>query len=96
MMAVTAILHVKAENVDEMKALLVEASQTYLKDDGTEEWHVHQNKKDPQSFLIYELYRNDSALETHRANPFFKTFGEKVTGWVDQKTVIERWDSLDK
>lgn len=95
MLAVTAILHVKQEHVDDMKNLLVEASQTYLKDDGTLEWHVHQDKKDPQNFLIYELYREDAALDTHRANPFYKTFGEKVGGWVDQKTVISRWDSLD-
>ncbi len=95
MMAVTAILHVKEEHVEDMKKLLVQASETYLKDDGTLEWHVHQNKRDAQSFLIYERYRDDAALDTHRANPFYKTFGESVTPWVDQRTEITRWDALN-
>ncbi|HEX2174263.1 MAG TPA: putative quinol monooxygenase [Dehalococcoidia bacterium] len=95
MYAVTAILHVKPEHVEDMKKLLVQASQTYLKDEGTEEWHVHQSTKDPQQFLIYELYRSEADLETHRANPFYKTFGESVTPWVDARTEISRWEGLD-
>lgn len=95
MYAVTAILHVKEANVEDMKKLLVEASQNYLKDDGTEEWHVHQSTKDAQQFLIYELYRDEAALETHRANPFYKKFGESVTPWVDSRTEISRWNGLD-
>ena len=95
MLAVTAILHVKPEHVEDMKKLLVTASQTYLKDEGTLEWHVHQDQKDPQKFLIYELYQEAGSLDTHRANPFYKTFGESVTPWVDARTEISRWNSLD-
>lgn len=95
MYAVTAILHVKQEHVEDIKKLLVQASQTYVKDEGTQEWHVHQSTKDAQQFLIYEQYRDESALDIHRANPFYKTFGESVTPWVDARTEISRWNGLD-
>ncbi len=49
---------------------------------------VHRHRSDARRFFIYEQYRDDAALETHRNTPHFKQYvvedlkhiGERVEG----------------
>ncbi len=38
---------------------------------------VHQHKTEPQRFLVYEQYKDDAALEAHRAAPHFLQYVKK-------------------
>ncbi len=51
-MVFCVIVHlvVKSEHVEKMKAKLIEASRTYVKDKGTIDWYVSQGKN---SVLFY-------------------------------------------
>jgi quinol monooxygenase YgiN len=42
----------------EMKDILIEASQTYLKDKGTINWFVMQDAQDPTAWSIVERYED--------------------------------------
>ncbi len=35
---------------------------------------VHRHKSDAQRFFIYEQYRDDAALDAHRASPHFQEY----------------------
>jgi quinol monooxygenase YgiN len=35
---------------------------------------VHRHRTDPRRFFIYEQYRDDAALEAHRASPHFQKY----------------------
>ena len=39
---------------------------------------VQQAKDDPREFLVYEQYRDDAALEAHRATPHYKLHVPKI------------------
>jgi len=55
---------------------------------------VHRHKSDPRRFFIYEQYRDETALEAHRASSHFQEYavkglrniGERVQG--DQYTPL--------
>ncbi len=99
-MVFTVIVHldVKSEHVEKVKAKLIEASRTYVKDKGTIDWFVSQGKKsvlfcyleedtifhsktdvtDPTKFALVERYEQQSDLQTHIDNPYYKQFGAYV------------------
>ncbi|KAJ7204625.1 hypothetical protein B0H12DRAFT_1035250 [Mycena haematopus] len=58
----------------EMKAVLLEASQIYLKDAGTISWFVMQDPKDSTAWSIVERYENEDSMKIHFSNPYFKKF----------------------
>ena len=53
---------------------LTEASR---KEPGCAMYVVHRHKTDPRRFFIYEQYKDDAALEAHRAAPHFLQFAKK-------------------
>jgi (4S)-4-hydroxy-5-phosphonooxypentane-2,3-dione isomerase len=53
---------------------LMEASR---KEPGCSMYVVHRHKTDPRRFFIYEQYKDDAALEAHRAAPHFLQFAKK-------------------
>ncbi|KAJ6464521.1 hypothetical protein C8R45DRAFT_501319 [Mycena sanguinolenta] len=67
----------------EMKAVLVEASQIYSKDQGTINWFVMQDAKDPTAWSIVERYDQESDVKTHQENPYYKKFRDLVGPLVD-------------
>ena len=51
-------------------------------------YQVHRHKTEPRRFFIYEQYKDDAALEAHRAAPHFLQYAKKelpklATGWKD-------------
>ncbi|CAF1319907.1 unnamed protein product [Adineta steineri] len=71
-------LAVKSEHVDKVKAKLIEASRVYAKDKGTIDWFVSQDAADPTKFAIVERYEQQSDVQTHINNPYYKQFGAYV------------------
>jgi quinol monooxygenase YgiN len=49
-------------------AKLTEASR---EEPGCVMYQVHRHKTDPRRFFVYEQYKDDAALEAHRAAPHF-------------------------
>jgi (4S)-4-hydroxy-5-phosphonooxypentane-2,3-dione isomerase len=44
---------------------------------------AHQSTENPRKFLIYEQYKDQSALDAHRNSPHFKQY---VRGGLDMST----------
>jgi (4S)-4-hydroxy-5-phosphonooxypentane-2,3-dione isomerase len=53
---------------------LTEASR---KEAGCLMYQVHRHKTDPRRFFVYEQYKDDAALEAHRAAPYFLQHAKK-------------------
>ena len=53
---------------------LTEASR---KEPGCLLYQVHRHKTDPRRFFVYEQYKDDAALEAHRAAPHFLQHARK-------------------
>jgi autoinducer 2-degrading protein len=51
---------------------------TTTKEEGNFQFNVIQDNGDPDRFFLYEVYRDEAALEVHRAAPHFLTYREKT------------------
>jgi quinol monooxygenase YgiN len=47
------------------------------KEPGCAMYLVHRHKTEPRRFLVYEQYKDDAALEVHRASPHFLQYAKK-------------------
>ena len=64
----------KESEVKDYFAKLTEASRP---EPGCVMFQVHRHKTDPRRFFIYEQYKDDAALEAHRASPHFLQYVKK-------------------
>lgn len=64
------------------------------KEPGCVMYVVHCNKTNPARFLVYEQYRDEAALETHRASPHFKEFAQKRLPAVGVRVEGELYEPL--
>lgn len=58
-----------------LETLLKEMATIAVCDEGTEIYAVHQVRKEPSTFFLYELYRDPDALKRHQANLELKGLG---------------------
>jgi (4S)-4-hydroxy-5-phosphonooxypentane-2,3-dione isomerase len=61
----------------EVAALFSKLTDESRKEPGCVMYQVHRHKTEPRRFLIYEQYKDDAALEAHRAAPHFLQFARK-------------------
>ena len=55
----------------EVVEVFTKLSEASRKEPGCVMYQVHRHKTDPRRFFIYEQYKDDTALEAHRAAPHF-------------------------
>ncbi|ETP32116.1 hypothetical protein F442_19123 [Phytophthora nicotianae P10297] len=98
-MVYTIVCHLYAKegkDVEEkIRSKLVEASNVYVKDAGTLNWHVMQDHADPRKWTIVERYEKKSSLKVHVANPFYATFGAYMAPLLAKKLEIRQFNELD-
>jgi quinol monooxygenase YgiN len=41
---------------------------------GAVAYHWHRNKKDPMQILVFEIWKDDEAVEKHRGTPYLTEF----------------------
>ncbi|KAJ7650023.1 hypothetical protein FB45DRAFT_730891 [Roridomyces roridus] len=73
----------------EMKAVLLEARETYLKDKGLVSYYAMQDAKDPTAWSIIERFEDEAALGIHLANPYFKKFGADTAPIFDPARPVQ-------
>jgi quinol monooxygenase YgiN len=61
----------------EVTALFAKLTEESRKESGCAMYQVHRHKTEPRRFFIYEQYKDDAALEAHRATPHFLQFARK-------------------
>jgi len=74
-LAVTWVAKVgqEAEVAEVLAKLTVEAR----KEPGCAMFQVHRHRTEPRRFFIYEQYKDDAALETHRNTTHFLQYARK-------------------
>lgn len=55
---------------------------------------VHQHKDQPGRFFIYEQYRDDAALQTHRDSPHFQEYAVKSLANIADRVMGELYAPL--
>jgi (4S)-4-hydroxy-5-phosphonooxypentane-2,3-dione isomerase len=67
----------KATREAETVAALAKLTEESRKEPGCVTYQVHRHKTEQRRFFIYEQYKDDAALEAHRASPHFLRYAKK-------------------
>lgn len=67
----------KAGREAEVTALFSKLTDESRKEPGCQMFQVHRHKTEPRRFFIYEQYKDDAALEAHRASAHFLQIARK-------------------
>jgi (4S)-4-hydroxy-5-phosphonooxypentane-2,3-dione isomerase len=67
----------KATREAETAALFAKLTELSRKEPGCVTYQVHRHKTEARRFFIYEQYKDDAALEAHRASPHFLQYAKK-------------------
>lgn len=73
-----------AEIVAHVRALIAASRQ----EPGCRTYDVNRSQDDPRTFLFYERYDDEAALDAHRATPHFLEHGKNGL-----QTMVERRDA---
>jgi autoinducer 2-degrading protein len=74
-LAVTWMAKVGREG--DLAAAFSKLTEESRKEPGCVMYVVHRHKTEPRRFLVYEQYKDDAALEGHRATPHFLHYVKK-------------------
>ena len=57
-------------------------------------YQVHRHKTEPRRFFIYEQYKDDAALEAHRAAPHFLQYAKKELPKIGERVEGHLYEPL--
>jgi quinol monooxygenase YgiN len=77
MVVLAVIWMAKAGHETDVAAVLEKLTEQARKEPGCSMFQVHRHKTEPRRFFIYEQYKDDAALEAHRAAPHFLQYARK-------------------
>jgi quinol monooxygenase YgiN len=61
----------------EVTSIFAKLTEESRKEPGCLAYVVHRHKTEPRRFFVYEQYKDDAALEAHRASPHFLQYVRK-------------------
>jgi quinol monooxygenase YgiN len=75
-------------------SLFSKLTEESRKEPGCAMYQVHRHKTDPRKFFIYEQYKDDAALEAHRATPHFLQYARKELTKLAERVDGQLYDPL--
>lgn len=95
-MLVLAVTWVAKEGKDEQAAeLFRRLTVDSRKEPGCLMYIVHRHKDDPGNFFIYEQYRDQAALDAHRAAPHFQKIAATALPEIAERKEGNLYTPLD-
>jgi quinol monooxygenase YgiN len=94
-MAVLAVTWMaKAGKETEVTDIFSKLTAESRKEPGCAMYQVHRHRTEPRRFFIYEQYKDDAALESHRATPHFLQYAKKELPKVADRVDGQLYDPL--
>jgi autoinducer 2-degrading protein len=91
MRALMVTIKIKAGHRDAfMEAMLSDARGSVHDELGCLRFDVLQDAQDPNTIYLYEVYRDEAAIEAHRQAPHFVKWRETVTDWFDVAPTVHQ------
>jgi len=74
-------MFIKEERIDAFIKATIENQKESVKEEGVIRFDVLQGKDDPTSFMFYEVYKTEVAVEEHTKTKHFNKWNDVVTPW---------------
>src|ERR1700738_118067 len=84
----------KAGREAEGAELFTKLTAESRKEPGCSRYQVHRHRTEPRRFFIYEQYKDDAALEAHRAAPHFLQFARKELPKIGDRVDDQLYEAL--
>ena len=82
MLVLQVAFHIKPERLDDfLKAMLENSSSAVRDEPGCLLFDVIQDMDDPNRIYLYEVYRDQAALDYHRQAPHYLKWRDTVQEW---------------
>ncbi|MEY8758978.1 putative quinol monooxygenase [Chryseobacterium tongliaoense] len=63
---------IKANKLSEVLNFLKQVAEFTVQEPGCLQYTAYQSAEDPERIILYEIYKDDDALEQHRQSDYFK------------------------
>jgi (4S)-4-hydroxy-5-phosphonooxypentane-2,3-dione isomerase len=80
-------LDIVPAEMDKFMVAIKENGANAVKEPGCREFNIAVSQKDPNHVVLFEVYDNAAALETHRATDHFKKYAATVKDMVAKRNV---------
>lgn len=94
MISVIAKLPMKEDKVEEAIAAIKELMTEVAKEEGTVLYTLNRDPKNPNTLIFMERYRDQAAVDTHTATPYFKAFFAKSGAFLAGRPEIVRMEEI--
>lgn len=92
MISFTVRMTFRPEDREEIATILRELTASSRQEPGCVSYVPHRVQADPDTIVIYEQYRDQAALDAHRASPHFAMY---AIGGLYQRMVNRSLEILD-
>ena len=92
MISFTVRMTFRPEDREEIATILRELTAASRAEPGCVSYIAHRVESDPDTIVIYEQYRDQAALEAHRAAPHFAMY---AIGGLYQRMLVRSLEMLD-
>ena len=80
---------------DEVARIFAKLTEQARKEPGCAMFVVHRHQSDSRRFFVYEQYRDEAALDAHRATPHFLQLARKELPEVGARVDANLWVPLE-
>lgn len=87
---VLAIHHAMAARADAYEKKMLAILEVTRAEPGALQFHIHRDRSNPNRFVIYEAWKDISALRDHIQKPYFQQFVADMAENVD-KNMEAQW-----
>lgn len=87
---ITALLVAKPGKAAELETLMRGMVAPCRAEPGNLCWDIWQDRDNPERFVLDELYKDDAAVQAHRATPHFLAYAAKVGELADRTPIVSR------
>ncbi len=84
----------KAGRETEVADLFSKLTEESRKEPGCAMYQVHRHRTEPRRFFIYEQYKDDAALESHRNTSHFLQYAKKDLPKIADRVEGQLYDPL--
>ena len=90
MYAILGIITVKPEHLDAFVEHVRAHARNSLMEPGCLRYDVLQDRQDPQTICLYEVFRSEADLQTHKQQEYYKRWMAMSRDWRDSSAYSRR------
>ncbi|MED2973809.1 Quinol monooxygenase YgiN [Bacillus sp. OV194] len=91
--AVSATLTAKPGREEEAQNVLLEVLKHSRNEEGCLHYNLHQSQDDPKVFMLYELWKDQNAIDSHIESAHYQTYRTNIEPLIDVRNV-QKWNQI--